>query len=914
MHAAATMILIFLLVTGAAAQTCSGPFGQPVPDCCACTQQSLTSACSNPCTQFCGCQCPAGTVGYSGGNAFACLSQPAGVDPCGYNGNVPGTSGYSTTNSECQCPQRCNFDARTTLCSGHGVSPADYTLHEANKIPYPEMDCFPGAGVNCVANRNSLFAGTWGSSTLGYCLCDPGYYGQTLTAQTDPSTGQVYHVVANCARQVSVDFCSSAGRDSTGPPIGAETCMATPGPPLKFSPTNGPLGENFQNCGRRYVSSMAKDTSSFTQPPKCLCNPGIIGGSGTSQCSQTIRALTCSGHGQDQCLACRYTADATTAPACQCDVGWGPSLPSGGGIQCGSFVSCSVYGCGTPPSPVSGYVPTLGGTCNTGDQSCTCHQGYGGIACCPLQFQNATIVCNGVGSCTTNGYCSCPGWQLPGCCPQCDSSQTCLIDGRCDCPVLGGIKCGGFGTGCVSGGFVNIGTHRQALLACQFQNALVQPRTGVFFSVPITGQFGCPPCGSGGACTSNAHPLDYNSTVTGSCVCAQDLPQGYNRTGSYCCPTAAGQNAPCSGGVNGYCNPLTATCVCDPGVLGLACETNTQCNPSLSSQCTGPGGQCPSGTECSGNGQCTHNVAGSFGLGDYLAQLNYGTGCISPYTTKDRVQIADCSLVVFLKAVYAAFFALDPTAVPGGVPESNYYPVSVCNTGVTRGQCLFALLVAMQSLPAGTPVSNTLCSQMQQDPLYVVHAFNRINPTRQLLTGNYFNQLSSAFTCSSNTTTLATGMASLLAWEMWNKLYRDTKEGPPDTTRFTMNPGLPLTNPGSEWQCQCAAGGIGGVQCEQTGCPVGSNGVACSGFVNGQFQGLCTGSNQCECSAAWGCQACDCPKSPGCFPLGASGQVLCSTNGNCLLNSTSRSFQCQCQPQFTGTYCDLSRCQPPGNE
>jgi hypothetical protein len=143
-------------------------------------------------------------------------------------------------------------------------------------------------------------------------------------------------------------------------------------------------------------------------------------------------------------------------------------------------------------------------------------------------------------------------------------------------------------------------------------------------------------------------------------------------------------------------------------------------------------------------------------------------------------------------------------------------------------------------------------------------------------------------------------------------LYRGNALVGPDTTSFSVNPALPLTNPGTQWQCSCPAG-IGGAQCEVTGCPVGSNGLTCSGSTNGVFQGLCTAAGQCECSPAFGCTACDCPKSPGCFPSGGSGQSLCTGgNGVCTLNNTTRSFQCQCQSQFTGTYCELSKCQPPG--
>lgn len=889
------MWFVLLIIIGAAVaqQSCTNPFGLPVPNCCACGSNAQ-STCTNPCTQFCGCQCSNGLTGFIGGSSTTCLGRTI-VDACGVNG-IPGSSAYSTTNQGCVCAERCGFTARTTLCSGHGVLPNDYMKTEfgLTNLGFPsghpgfaEMDCFPGLGVQCVGSISSSYTQVWGSGAVGFCLCDPGYFGQTISTLTAGSFSAKQ--IINCNRQISVDVCSSQGRDITGPPDGAETCTA--GRPFT-SPggSNGPLHTDFTLCGKRYISSSGTTASLGVT---CLCNAGIIGGAtppATGQCASTIRATTCSGHGQDQCSTCRYPSSATLSPSCQCDLGWGPGLLSGQ-VQCNSFVACATYGCGTPFSAVAGYTPTLGGTCSSPSAtSCTCKAGYSGLTCCPLQFGNSTTLCNGKGTCTTNGYCSCnAGFQAPGCCPTCDASQTCLVDGRCDCPVLGSVKCGAFGTGCSN----------TTVKVCTFRNATVQPRTGIFFNVSISGTFGCPPC-AGGVCTSTSAVLDTTaSSVTGSCRCLQNLPLPYNRTGSFCCPTAPGQHAPCSGGVNGYCNPVTGNCVCDPGVLGQACETNTNCNPSVTS------------TECGGNGQCVQNTAGQFGLGDYLSQLNY-TVCTGSYTTREGVSISDCGLVLFLKAAYDAFFQLDPTQVASPATEASFYPITTACPNGTRSQCLFNLLVAIQEVPVGTPLTNTLCAQMQADSSYVSHAFERVNPTRTLFQGSYATQLASMFSCSSSKTVLAEAMASVMAWELWNVLYRNDPLVAPDTTSFSVNPALPTTNSGTEWQCSCPAG-IGGTQCQLTGCPVGTNGLTCSGFTNGIFHGHCTASGQCECSAAFGCAACDCPKTPGCFPDGGSGQSLCTGgNGECVLNNITRSFQCQCQSQFTGDYCELSKCQPPG--
>lgn len=867
-------ILVILVAAASAQSQCNNQFSS---GCCSCLGNTQ-GTCTNPCTQFCGCVCKTGFTGDTGGHS--CDLGSSTSIACGSSGNTPGTNNYQLTNQGCVCGTRCGFTARTTLCSSRGVLPSDYELNDVHNsgFNFLEMDCFVGAGVGCVQNyaAQQSYTSVYGTATVGFCRCDPGYYG----AAASP-------FFTACGSSISASYCQLNGHDNTGFPAGVGGCPSSP-------PFTG-----FTSCGQRYVSSLTPGTGFL-----CRCNAGWIGGTGPTdqtQCASTIRALTCSGHGQDACNNCTYVSTSKFAPQCLCDLGWGPGFTSGQ-AQCTTFISCATYGCGTPRSPVQGYTPTFGGTCTSVNATvCNCNAGYGGIACCPFQFGSSSVFCNAQGPCTSSGTCSCnQGFQLPGCCSGCDASQQCLPDGRCDCPTLGALKCGSFGVSCSN----------TTVRVCTFRNATVTPRAGVSFSVPMAGQFGCPlgDCAGHGTCTSLSAVLDTTSnSVTGSCTCSQDLAAPYNRIGSFCCPIYPGQTAPCSGGVQGYCNPLTATCICDPGVLGLACETNTNCNPKASPP-----------SQCNGNGQCSQNVAGDGGLGDYLTQLLFTT-CSSPYISSDGLQFSNCGAILFLQRAYAGFFGINTLAPPAGLSESAFYnhPYPTCTAASSQSLCFMAMLVSMQTLPNGAPTANTICGQINAfggSAGYVLQAFARLHPTRSLFSGAYDNQLTTSFTCSATQQTIADAMASMLGWELWNQLYRSDVSTPPDSRLFTIIPSLPAvlqpSGPFTQWECECPAG-VGGSQCQQTGCPIGTNGQTCSGFTNGVFQGACNGLGSCECSAAFGGTACQISKSPACFPTGDSGVTLCSNNGQCvLINGTA--FTCQCQAQFTGNYCQLSRCQPPG--
>jgi hypothetical protein len=841
------------------------------------------------CFQFCGCQCQPGYTGSNGG-----------VDPhtkivesaCGSLG-LPGTSNYESTDSNQQCTERCSYLGRTTLCGGNGYTPAGYVLAEniAGYGSYLEMDCFAGAGQSpgCTTTWPAAFQSAFGTPTVGMCICDPGYYGFLNFVACMP---------------IQTGFCSGNGYDITGPPKGVGSCPATG--PWGFGPLQAATTSTI--CGQRYSST----APAMDQPsPKCLCQPGFIGAPTiTTQCSQAIQTVTCNGQGMDHCTTCQYPASTSLgAPSCLCNPGWVPNLSSGTD-QCAFFGPCTSF------NPVCGG----NGQCSSADDfsQCHCNTGFGGYACCPGQFGSSCpgpscAICNGQGTCTNSGTCSCPAGTLPpGCCTGCDSTQGCLGDGRCDCPVLGSVQCGAYGTGCVNA----------AIRTCTFRNATVNG-----FSIQLGGMFGCPliqgtACGPHGICTHNVvalNPGSQSNTVTGSCQCLQDLPVPYNRTGPFCCPIAPGQTQPC--GNRGFCDPYRGVCQCNNLVIGQACETVIACDPSQQSQCT-LGQECQQ-AECSGNGKCLQNTDGLFGLGDYLAQMQFGsTLCTGSYVTRDNVVFTSCQLIQFLLVVYRAFYQLDPSVtIVRNIPESDFYsvPYATCTAGLSQAQCYWNSLVSMaQNMPpTGTPSQFTLCSLMASPTTYVNQAFALANPTRVpfLVVGNYYNQLVNAFSACTSAISVAEGMAAILLWDVWYQLYRGLNAASmPDTinTFSVPQPNLPVANPGTEWQCQCPAG-TGGVQCQISGCPLGANGQSCTGFVNGIFQGACIGNSRCECSPAFGCTNCACPKSPGCYPTGGSAQNICGgARGSCVQVNSSTTFQCSCLPAYYGQYCQDVVCQPPG--
>ncbi len=865
------------------------------------------------CASFgCYCECVDGYCGYSGGR----FSSTQGEHICGkVEQNCPGCGFYPVlppgpcSVDRQDCSNHCSYPARETLCNGHGFNRRYY-----QRVLLGDINIGRLADIETLTET---------------CQCDPGYFGITEIQEDDGEGCNFGLRRTHCTQTVRAAFCSSLGDDPSGP-IASANPQCQP-----VSPRPDGIGFSWPaspTCGVSYSTSSAISTSSNVFANLvCLCGIGQIGGSAgqTGQCSASIASTICSGHGAAPIA--RFPANTPASLIdCTCNTGFVDLSPT---QQCAVFEPCAKHGC-TP----------LQGTCGLGGISCVCNTtgGYAnprGGACCPLKFGDPTNVCNGLTDnvCTNEGTCPCPFGKDPGCCLGCDDSQQCLKDGRCACPVLGGRTCGAYGT-CVP---LTVGGLAGAVLNCTCNRTLqvdVDGPSGPILPVNITygGKFCCPiignkVCGPTGGCSSTPHPDDPQ---TGGCVwpTSVDPAIGYKRAGRFGCPIVAGQSKEC--GVHGVCQ-TNGVCWCPSGfpAAALACEINPNCNPSSQT------------TECSGSGTCDLNTGGTAGLGSYLQDLRFDDIPNKPYETSDSMNFTDDGAVEFLRRLYQAFYGFDPRTKP---QESTYYTanVSVCAqtlaAGGSRGLCLWNMLTACH------PPRDAYRGTFGSAELYVEAAFKQLHPARIVPppagTPNepYMLRQTEAFlnNCLIATTGPREAMASLLAWELWLQLYKiDTTAFPP-TSSITLLP----SHVGTPYHCRCtppdsmAQIGItkaaGGPRC-QFQCLVGGapgDLQVCSGFRNGVLRGVCTGPNAqppgtegtCECGPRFAGPACQYSLEGKCFPVSPNNDaVACSgttqepnRRGTCrqqLIPGADPLFSCNCTAQFDGAFCQLSRCQAPGD-
>lgn len=218
-----------------------------------------------------------------------------------------------------------------------------------------------------------------------------------------------------------------------------------------------------------------------------------------------------------------------------------PSTPSSANVAC--------------PKDAQGNPCANNGTCEAG--KCACNTGWTGPACTevvsPCKFtkdhNGKKVQCSGRGTCN-NGVCDCDrGYHGPNC-----EKLTPL------CPSVGGKVCYGHGTCNVQNGKCECDSGWGGL-ACQYQP-----------TCPGTGE-------TGGPCNSKS---DSKNTCKpdGSCACAS----GYY--GFDCTATSPNQcpGNGCSG--HGTCNDTNATCVCNLGWAGPACDIPVPVNPANNLLCS----------------------------------------------------------------------------------------------------------------------------------------------------------------------------------------------------------------------------------------------------------------------------------------------------------------------------------------
>jgi hypothetical protein len=800
------------------------------------------------------------------------------------------------------CASHCHYNLHDTLCASHGTPQFYYEARNGLTHQYP-------------FNYDFFTYRYW-------CRCQPGWIGTfngTFVIGSLPYQGRLA-----CYQNIRDFSCSGHGRDASGPAVGEGICAGI---------VNGIYQST--GCGKSYFSYETFSPGLIN----CLCDAGYMGNTGEyTQCSVNVATDLCSGNGVDSHVGQRYANE--TPPVsdvnCTCNTGYITSRPSpplfGGYDQCNLYAPCTNYSCG---GPARGNCSTAGVGCspnptNPKGRCCVCNTagGYGGSFCCPLQHQTG-LPCNGIGTCIINGECDCPlGSQQPGCCVGCDASQACRPDGRCACPVLNGTICGTRGSSC------NDATQRCTCQSVSWVSSdlNITVNTGGIYCCPIQTATGML-CSGRGTCTSTPHP-DFPGT--GGCQCFNS-----SFAGAFCCPKAAGQSKEC--GVNGRCMP-DGKCYCDPGVTGAACQFNSNCRTADTKN------------ECSGGGSCLRMTQGNYGFGNLFEVLRYDDHPNTIYVCHDNTcNYTDEGLIFFIQDYYKDFLGID---LREQVNEGQYYPqnFTACASGIGagRGQCLWNVLTACH--PQRDAFIATFAGAF---PYVTDFVFPSLHPSRNVNNAPLFLQAAQAFASpnpctSSNTSLVREAQAALMTYEV---VFRKTGQPitPPGQAQTNLNAiqMLPTSLEGYPYQCTCTpppGNSIIGFQTTPSGvycqlqCLVGGTSgevphlQACSGFIHGQARGYCADQygdpkgfgtvaydpdnpvpvpGTCICNPRFAGSACQYSRSPGCIPLESTSDTPCTSTqrGTCLQTQDLQQqpvFSCNCSAQFTGTYCELSRCQPPG--
>jgi hypothetical protein len=746
-------------------------------------------------------------------------------------------------------------------------------------------------------------------------------------AVNDPQVLAPNNFCQYCTSMARQYHCSNNGivKRRTGP------CPKIPGIPQTF------------------VCDYAFDSTAMV----CTCDNQWVGYTDfRRQCTTTVRAKFCSGHG-DAPVGTTYPANvAASGVKCICDLGWG-------GTNCGTPVGCP---CGTF------------GACGEGSTTCQCNaqDGYGGQYCCPVI---AGKVCNGHGTCTVGGVCVCEdGWTgQPGCLPTykgCDLRTPCPLCQAEGIPLpLPGTACplcaySPMLTGVNTQGYRVLGTYSSASGTCGCYGDGTTGFTQIAFN-DGTGRCApyCPSlvgatnvqCGGHGKCAN-----DGTKTLH-TCKCDDDTGVGaaivayrLDATTGLCCPaypltgrtsdigfpTADGTSAGyfvC--GARGVCSPATGGCVwnagraapygcpinqgqavvcngqtcqrdgtcnCNTGTTNLAgptCQLNVACNPSDTS------------AECKSGGTCTTYSTSVVKLVNDLGFIDDPTVTF----TAGTVTLRDEGVYYLVRHLYTLFAGYNATHADFSKATFWQSWKNLCepSSGAkpTHSACLESVIntfVASNGVARGR-------ARFSTDTAYIQDILvNRFFTTASVPAAPWQTAFSVGLSAGATNAQRLNSIMGLLAYY---RLY-DWNTGTPPTftsdygvlcncTAFSGDQGATISQ--FVWDLSNTRIGRGGLQCEGS-CPVSRHGLVCGGIYRGVHRGHCLSNGKCECDLLWTGPSCTVPRTP-CVNTSIVPNQLCNgrTDAQCIVNAANTAMQCKCPPAWTGQYCELTACPTPAS-